>query len=79
MSFDSLAAVEEFYKTYAHEAGFAVRIGPQIKVLDRVENKRFYCTRQGFMRKKVTLLPPENRESQRCNRRQDVAVMHIYM
>jgi hypothetical protein len=41
MTFDSLEAVLEFYKTYAHEADFAVRIGPQSKVLDRVENKRF--------------------------------------
>ena len=52
MSFDSLQAVEEFYKTYAHEGGFAVRIGAQIKVGDMVENKRFLCTRQGFSKKK---------------------------
>jgi hypothetical protein len=50
MSFDSLEAVEEFYKTYAHEGGFVVRIGSQTKVLDmvEVENKMFVCTRQGF-------------------------------
>jgi hypothetical protein len=52
MSFDSLEAVENFYKTYAHEGGFAVRIGAQIKVLDVVENKRFLCSRQGFSKKK---------------------------
>jgi hypothetical protein len=52
MSFDSLEAVEKFYKTYAHEGGFAVRIGAQTKVLDIVENKRFVCTRQGFSKKK---------------------------
>ncbi|PVH31896.1 hypothetical protein PAHAL_9G255200 [Panicum hallii] len=51
MSFDSLDAVEEFYKIYAHEAGFAVRIGAQTKVLGIIENKRFLCTRQGFSKK----------------------------
>jgi hypothetical protein len=59
MAFDSLEAVEEFYKTYAHEVEFVVRIGPEMKVLDRIENKRFYCTRQGFMRKKSNILPSE--------------------
>jgi hypothetical protein len=53
MAFDSLEAVEEFYKTYAHKVRFVVCIGPQIKVLDQIENKRFYCTRQGFMRTRV--------------------------
>jgi hypothetical protein len=57
MPFDTLEEVEEFYKTYAHQADFAVRVGPQIKVLDRVENKRFYCTRQCFMSKKKSIVP----------------------
>jgi hypothetical protein len=29
MSFDSIHDVEEFYKEYAHEGGFSVRIGSQ--------------------------------------------------
>jgi hypothetical protein len=49
MLFDSLEAVEELYKTYVHECGFVVRIGA-----DMVENKRFLCTRQGFLKKKST-------------------------
>jgi hypothetical protein len=57
MAFDTLVEVEEFYKTYAHQAGFAVHIGPQIKVLDQVENMRFYCMRQGFMSKKKSSVP----------------------
>jgi hypothetical protein len=56
MTFNTLEEVEEFYKTYAHQAGFAVSIGPQIKLLDRVENKRFYCTRQGFRSKKKSIV-----------------------
>jgi hypothetical protein len=51
MPFDSLDAVEEFYKIYAHEAGFAVRVGAQNKVVGVVENKMFLCTRQGFSKK----------------------------
>jgi hypothetical protein len=54
MTFNTLEEVEEFYKTYAHQAGFAVSIGPQIKLL--VENKRFYCTRQGFRSKKKSIV-----------------------
>jgi hypothetical protein len=53
MAFNSLEVVEEFYKTNAHEVRFVVCIGPQIKVLDQIENKRLYCTRQGFMRTRV--------------------------
>jgi hypothetical protein len=33
MKFDSLQAVGEFYKAYAHEVGFSVRIGAQGKVI----------------------------------------------
>jgi hypothetical protein len=51
LSFDSLEAVEDFY---AHEGGFAVCIGAETKVFDIVENKRFVCTRQGFLKKKST-------------------------
>jgi hypothetical protein len=58
MSSDSLDAVEEFYKTYAHVAGFAVSIRAQAKVLDVVVNKRFFCMRQGFMRKKNSNIAP---------------------
>jgi hypothetical protein len=48
MPFDTLHEVEEFYKTYAHESGFSVRIGAQDKKSDVVENKRFVCSREGF-------------------------------
>jgi hypothetical protein len=80
MTFDSLEAVLEFYKTYAHEDGFAVRIGPQSKVLDRVENKRFYCARQGFMKKKSNIVPsrkqgkPKMQSETRCG-----CNAHIYV
>jgi hypothetical protein len=46
MSFDTLDEVKEFYKTYAHESGFSVRIGAQSKKSDVVNNKRFMCSRK---------------------------------
>jgi hypothetical protein len=54
MKFDSLHAVEEFYKVYAHEVNFSVCIGAQGKVTDGVENKRFLCSRQGFSKNHLT-------------------------
>jgi hypothetical protein len=51
MSFDSLDELEGFYKTYAHECGFSVRIGAQGKKNDVVEHKRFVCSREGFTRR----------------------------
>jgi hypothetical protein len=56
MSFESLEDVEEFYKSYAHGIGFSVRIGAQLKVLDVVENKRFLCSRQGFLKNVIQML-----------------------
>jgi hypothetical protein len=52
ISFESLQAVEEFYKSYAHDVGFSVRIGSQNVVLDEVINQRFFCSRQGFKKEK---------------------------
>jgi hypothetical protein len=52
MPFDSLYEVEEFYKTYAHEGGFSVRIGAQEKKSDVVDNKRFICSREGFTKRR---------------------------
>jgi hypothetical protein len=42
MSFDDVKSVEKFYKTYAHDIGFSVRIGQQ-KLDDNgvVEWKRY--------------------------------------
>jgi hypothetical protein len=53
MTFDSLEEVEEFYKLYAHECGFSVRIGVQGKKSDVIEHKRFVCSREGFTNRKA--------------------------
>ncbi|XBJ23026.1 hypothetical protein VPH35_001293 [Triticum aestivum] len=49
MIFEGLKAVEEFYKSYAHQSGFGVRIGQQKKLENEVvRTKRYMCNRQGF-------------------------------
>ncbi|KAM3271631.1 hypothetical protein ACQJBY_042062 [Aegilops geniculata] len=52
MAFEGLEAVEKFYKAYAHESGFGVRIGQQKKIDNKVvRTKRFMCNREGFKSK----------------------------
>ncbi|XP_021316883.1 uncharacterized protein LOC110435561 [Sorghum bicolor] len=53
MMFDSVPDVEEFYKSYAHDVGFSVRIGQQRKGDEEILLKRYYCSRQGFTKEKV--------------------------
>ena len=55
MIFDDIDSVEKFYKSYAHHAGFGVRVGQHKKLVDGVVMwKRFLCDRQGFKLKKGT-------------------------
>ena len=52
MAFEGLEALEKFYKAYAHESGFGVRIGQQKKIDNKVvRTKRFMCNREGFKSK----------------------------
>jgi hypothetical protein len=48
MSFDSIQAVQEFYKSYAYAGGFSIYIGPQNLAPVDVINKKFMCSRAGF-------------------------------
>ena len=49
MTFEGLEGVEKFYKVYAHNVGFGVRIGQQKKIENKVvRTKRFMCNREGF-------------------------------
>jgi zinc finger SWIM domain-containing protein 3 len=70
--------VEEFYKEYAHEGGFSVRIGSQNVLFGEIVNKRFLCSRNGFKKKKEeTGDPSKKRKSQvetRCG-----CDAHIYV
>lgn len=52
MTFESMEEVEKFYKAYAHNVGFTVRIG-QKRVVDNVVTWRhFLCGKSGFQTKK---------------------------
>jgi hypothetical protein len=52
MIFDTLTDVEEFYKSYAHDAGFSVRIGQHKKKNGDILFKRYCCSREGFSQEK---------------------------
>ncbi|PVH34288.1 hypothetical protein PAHAL_8G187200 [Panicum hallii] len=66
MLFDTLDEVEEFYKTYAHESGFSVRVGAQTKKSDVVENKRFVCSREGFSKRRAEPNKQKKHSESRC-------------
>uniref|UniRef100_A0ACD5Z9K2 Uncharacterized protein n=1 Tax=Avena sativa TaxID=4498 RepID=A0ACD5Z9K2_AVESA len=53
MTFEGLETVEKFYKDYAHESGFGVRVGQQKKLENEVvRTKRYMCNREGFKSEK---------------------------
>ena len=52
MSFENIGAAEQFYKKYAHDNGFSVRVGQQKLENDVIYCKRFMCSRQGYRKKK---------------------------
>jgi len=54
MIFDTLADVEEFYKLYAHEVGFSVRVGQHKKQNEEILFKRYCCSREGYRKENVT-------------------------
>lgn len=54
MKFDDIAAVEAFYKKYAHHVGFGVRLGAQRLVNNVIQWKRFLCPREGYRYSKGT-------------------------
>ncbi|KAG2538046.1 hypothetical protein PVAP13_9NG390273 [Panicum virgatum] len=47
MIFDTLKDVEKFYKSYAHDVGFSVRVGQHKKANEEILFKRYYCSREG--------------------------------
>jgi len=53
MIFETLADVEDFYKSYAHDAGFSIRIGQQKKENEEIIIKRYLCSREGYKKEDV--------------------------
>jgi hypothetical protein len=54
MIFDTLKDVEKFYKSYAHDVGFSVRVGQHKKANEEILFKRYYCSREGYRKETVT-------------------------
>jgi hypothetical protein len=48
MIFDTLTDVENFYKSYAHDAGFSVRVGQHKKHNEEIFYQRYCCSREGY-------------------------------
>ena len=67
MIFDTLTDVEKFYKSYAHEAGFSVRVGQHKKENEEILFKRYYCSREGYSQEKVTNDSDESRKKRHRN------------
>jgi len=53
MIFDTLTYVETFYKSYAHEVGFSVRVGQDKKKNDKILFKRYCCSREGYRQESI--------------------------
>ncbi|EAY97753.1 hypothetical protein OsI_19666 [Oryza sativa Indica Group] len=60
MILDKLTDVEKFYKSYAHEAGFSVRVGQHKKQNEEILFKRYYCSREGYIKERVKDISDES-------------------
>ena len=80
MEFEGLEAVEKFYKAYAHNAGFGVRIGQQKKTENKVvRTKRFMSNREGFKSKDSKEVDDSSRKKHKqANTRYDCDA-HIFV
>ena len=65
MIFDTLKDVEKFYKSYAHEASFSVRVGQHKKENGEIVFKRYYCSREGYRKENVTNVSDESRKKKK--------------
>jgi len=54
--------VEKFYKLYAHEAGFSVRVGQHKKENGEIVFKRYYCSREGYSKENETNISDESKK-----------------
>jgi hypothetical protein len=52
MIFDTLTYVENFYKSYAHEASFSVHVDQHKKQNEEILFKRYYCSREGYRKER---------------------------
>ena len=65
MMFDTLIDVEKFYKSYAHEVGFSIRVGQHKKQNDEILFKRYYCSRKGYRKENEKNIIDESEKRER--------------
>jgi hypothetical protein len=65
MAFDSVDDVEKFYKSYAHESRFSVRIGQHKKQNEEILIKRYYCSRECYRKENGTRVIDQSKKKGR--------------
>ena len=70
MLFDDIGSVLEFYRTYAHNVGFGVRLGQQKVTNNVLQWKCFLCAKEGFRPEKgmVVVDPSKKRRKVKLTR-----------
>jgi len=63
MIFDTLTDVENFYKSYAHDAGFSVRVGQHKKQDEEIFYQRYCCSREGYRKERIEVISPKKRKT----------------
>lgn len=53
MHFPDVDAAKQFYESYAHHAGFSVRVGQHKSKDGVISHKRFLCAKEGFREEKI--------------------------
>ncbi|XP_066344616.1 protein FAR1-RELATED SEQUENCE 5-like [Miscanthus floridulus] len=67
MMFDTLTDVEKFYKSYAYEAGFSVRVGQYKKQNNEILFERYYYSREGYRKENVKNVIDESRKKRKTH------------
>jgi hypothetical protein len=65
MIFDTLTDMEKIYRSYAHDAGFSVRVGQHKKQNEKILLKRYYCLREGYRKENVKNIIDESGKKER--------------
>jgi hypothetical protein len=60
MPFDCLEDVVNFYRDYARDVGFSIRIGQQKKEIYEIVAKYFYCSRKDYRKEHGTQVDDES-------------------
>jgi hypothetical protein len=80
MTFDGIEDVQKFYKDYARDAGFSIRISQQKKGNEETLAKYFYCSREGYIKERGTQVVDQSGKGRHIMCwKPGVGVRHIFM